>query len=157
MATGMTGRAAAAAAAIYTITGLHQTEACMNGTQHSAPPKFRLCLSSNFLGTTTRPLLSGTIMSNTLRGSRPQSRQSLPVARAAKLPTGMLQLHVAGRATKGRTQTSLFWGFTEDAEVWNSRAAMIGIFGIIAVEAIINEGILQLLGIEVGKGLDLPL
>jgi hypothetical protein len=28
---------------------------------------------------------------------------------------------------------SLFWGFTEDAEVWNSRAAMIG---IIAVEAV---------------------
>jgi hypothetical protein len=28
-------------------------------------------------------------MSNTLRGSRPQSRQSLPVARAAKLPTGV--------------------------------------------------------------------
>jgi hypothetical protein len=31
---------------------------------------------------------------------------------------------------------SLFWGFTEDAEVWNSRAAMIGIFGILAVEAV---------------------
>jgi hypothetical protein len=34
---------------------------------------------------------------------------------------------------------------------------MIGLFGIIAVEAIINKGILQLLGIEIGKGLDLPL
>ncbi len=54
MATGMTGRAAAAAAATYTTTELHQTEACMNGTQHSAPLRFRLCLSSNFLGTTTR-------------------------------------------------------------------------------------------------------
>jgi hypothetical protein len=90
MATGMTGRAAvAAAAATYKTTGLHQTEACMNGTQHSAPPRFRLCLSSDFLSTTTRPLLSGPIMSNTLRGSRPQSRQSLPVARAVKLPTGV--------------------------------------------------------------------
>ncbi|CAM6033283.1 unnamed protein product [Sphagnum compactum] len=150
MATGMTGRAAAAAAT-YTTTGLHQTEACMNGTQHSAPPTFRLCLSSNFLGTTTRPLLSGPIMSNTLRGSRPQSRQSLPVARAAKLPTGVEPPKEEPKLP------SLFWGFTEDAEVWNSRAAMIGIFGIIAVEAIINKGILQLLGIEVGKGLDLPL
>ncbi|KAH8955833.1 hypothetical protein BDL97_07G006800 [Sphagnum fallax] len=115
MATGMTGRAAAAAT--YTTTGLHQTEACMSGTQHSAPPRFRLCPSSNFLGTTTRV-------------EPPKEEPKLP---------------------------SLFWGFTEDAEVWNSRAAMIGIFGIIAVEAIINKGILQLLGIEVGKGLDLPL
>lgn len=28
------------------------------------------------------------------------------------------------------------WGFTENAEVWNSRAAMIGIFGIVIVEAV---------------------
>jgi hypothetical protein len=29
-----------------------------------------------------------------------------------------------------------FWGFTENADVWNSRASMIGIFGIIIVEAV---------------------
>jgi hypothetical protein len=34
---------------------------------------------------------------------------------------------------------------------------MIGIVGIIIVEAIINQGILQAIGVDVGKGLDLPL
>ncbi len=29
-----------------------------------------------------------------------------------------------------------FWGFTENAEVWNSRASLIGLFGIIIVEAV---------------------
>ncbi len=29
-----------------------------------------------------------------------------------------------------------FWGFTENAEVWNARSSMIGIFGIIIVEAV---------------------
>ncbi|GAQ82899.1 one helix protein [Klebsormidium nitens] len=48
-------------------------------------------------------------------------------------------------------------GFTENAEVWNSRAGMIGIFGIAFVELIANRGILEMVGITVGKGLDLPL
>lgn len=50
-----------------------------------------------------------------------------------------------------------FWGFTENAEVWNSRAAMIGIIGILVVEFVTGQGILELLGFEVGKGLDIPL
>ncbi|KAJ1402629.1 light-harvesting complex-like protein OHP1, chloroplastic [Sesbania bispinosa] len=50
-----------------------------------------------------------------------------------------------------------FLGFTKTAEVWNSRACMIGIIGVFIVEFIINKGILQVIGVDVGKGLDLPL
>ncbi|KAH7282455.1 hypothetical protein KP509_35G031400 [Ceratopteris richardii] len=49
------------------------------------------------------------------------------------------------------------WGFTENAERWNSRAAMIGIIGLFVFEAIIQKGILELIGVEIGKGLNIPL
>ena len=85
-----------------------------------------------------------------------------------------------------------FLGFTQTAEIWNSRACMIGLIGTFIVELVIkevhciiylhkhvmfaallvlyssfsrfdrlfqvlNKGILQMIGVEVGKGLDLPL
>nr|AFK33575.1 unknown [Lotus japonicus] len=50
-----------------------------------------------------------------------------------------------------------FLGFTKTAEVWNSRACMIGLIGTFIVELIINKGILQVIGVEIGKGLNLPL
>ncbi|XP_054784613.1 light-harvesting complex-like protein OHP1, chloroplastic [Prosopis cineraria] len=50
-----------------------------------------------------------------------------------------------------------FLGFTKTAEIWNSRACMIGIIGVFIVELILNKGILQVIGVDVGKGLDLPL
>ncbi|KAK7339682.1 hypothetical protein VNO77_20363 [Canavalia gladiata] len=50
-----------------------------------------------------------------------------------------------------------FLGFTKTAEIWNSRASMIGIIGVFIVEFVINKGILQVFGLDVGKGLNLPL
>lgn len=50
-----------------------------------------------------------------------------------------------------------FLGFTKTAETWNSRACMIGLIGVFIIELIINRGILQVIGVDVGKGLDLPL
>ncbi|ESW12495.1 hypothetical protein PHAVU_008G118000 [Phaseolus vulgaris] len=50
-----------------------------------------------------------------------------------------------------------FLGFTRTAEIWNSRACMIGIIGVFVVELIINKGILQVIGVDVGKGLNIPL
>ncbi|KAA8518930.1 hypothetical protein F0562_016296 [Nyssa sinensis] len=50
-----------------------------------------------------------------------------------------------------------FLGFTKTAEIWNSRACMIGLIGTFIVELIINKGILQVIGVDIGKGLDLPL
>uniref|UniRef100_A0A0E0MMD2 Uncharacterized protein n=1 Tax=Oryza punctata TaxID=4537 RepID=A0A0E0MMD2_ORYPU len=43
--------------------------------------------------------------------------------------------------------------FTKTAEVWNSRACMIGLI----VELVLTKGVLQTIGVGVGKGLDLPL
>lgn len=45
------------------------------------------------------------------------------------------------------------FGFVDNAEVINSRAAMIGFFGILIVEAIANKGILEMVGFTVGAGL----
>ncbi|XP_045794335.1 light-harvesting complex-like protein OHP1, chloroplastic [Trifolium pratense] len=50
-----------------------------------------------------------------------------------------------------------FLGFTKTAEVWNSRACMMGLIGTFIVELIINKGILEVIGVEIGKGLNLPL
>ncbi|KAK6126014.1 hypothetical protein DH2020_040241 [Rehmannia glutinosa] len=50
-----------------------------------------------------------------------------------------------------------FLGFTRTAEIWNSRACMIGLIGTFIVELILNKGILQVIGVDVGKGLDIPL
>lgn len=49
------------------------------------------------------------------------------------------------------------FGFVENAEILNSRAAMIGFFALLLVEAIFNKGLLEIVGVTVGKGLDLGL
>ncbi|XP_059647089.1 light-harvesting complex-like protein OHP1, chloroplastic [Cornus florida] len=70
---------------------------------------------------------------------------------AAKLPAGVELPKVEPKFS------APFLGFTRTAETWNSRACMIGLIGTFIVELIINKGILQVIGVEVGKGLDLPL
>ncbi|GLJ41399.1 hypothetical protein SUGI_0856900 [Cryptomeria japonica] len=78
------------------------------------------------------------------------SRTSFTI-RAAKLPAGV-------EAPKEEPKlTAPFLGFTNTAEIWNSRACMIGLIGTFIVELIARKGILQLIGVEIGKGLDLPL
>ncbi|OVA15599.1 hypothetical protein BVC80_4783g1 [Macleaya cordata] len=71
--------------------------------------------------------------------------------RAAKLPAGVELPKVEPKFTPP------FLGFTKTAEVWNSRACMIGLIGTFIVELVLNKGILQMIGVEIGKGLDLPL
>ncbi|KAI4318976.1 hypothetical protein MLD38_032628 [Melastoma candidum] len=72
-------------------------------------------------------------------------------ASAAKLPPGVELPKVEPKFE------APFLGFTTIAEVWNSRACMIGLIGTFIVELILNKGILQVIGVEVGKGLNLPL
>ncbi|XP_030475620.2 light-harvesting complex-like protein OHP1, chloroplastic [Syzygium oleosum] len=80
------------------------------------------------------------------------SRKPLSLrVRAAKLPSGVEVPKVEPKFQ------APFLGFTRTAEVWNSRACMIGLIGTFIVELIIHKGILQVIGVEVGKGLDLPL
>ncbi|KAK7395256.1 hypothetical protein VNO78_15807 [Psophocarpus tetragonolobus] len=82
--------------------------------------------------------------------NRPKKRVSF-VVQAAKPPVGV-------EIPKVQPQFKPpFLGFTRTAEIWNSRACMIGIIGVFVVEFIINKGILQVIGVDVGKGLNLPL
>ncbi|XP_072959229.1 light-harvesting complex-like protein OHP1, chloroplastic [Typha angustifolia] len=71
--------------------------------------------------------------------------------RAAKVPAGVEMPKVKPKLTEP------FLGFTKTAEIWNSRACMIGIIGTFIVELIFHRGILQMIGVDVGKGLDIPL
>ncbi|KAI8114457.1 hypothetical protein M9434_002581 [Picochlorum sp. BPE23] len=75
-------------------------------------------------------------------------------------------LHVAVAATppKGVTQPPRspivpppMFGFVDNAEVLNSRAAMIGFFALLILEAVAGKGLLELIGVTVGKGLDIGL
>ncbi|KAK0585345.1 hypothetical protein LWI29_027098 [Acer saccharum] len=70
---------------------------------------------------------------------------------AAKLPAGVEVPKVEPKFQ------APFLGFTTTAEIWNSRACMIGLIGTFILELIINKGILEVIGLEVGKGLDIPL
>ena len=47
------------------------------------------------------------------------------------------------------------FGFVDNAETINSRAAMIGFFALLALEAVAGKGILELVGIETGNGIDI--
>ncbi|CAN7107491.1 unnamed protein product [Brassica rapa subsp. narinosa] len=78
-------------------------------------------------------------------------KQSSLCVRAAKLPQGVIVPKVEPKFVPA------FLGFTFTAEIWNSRACMIGLIGTFIVELILNKGILQIIGVDVGKGLDLPL
>ncbi|CAH8269766.1 unnamed protein product [Arabidopsis lyrata] len=79
-----------------------------------------------------------------------RTQQSV-VVRAAKLPEGVILPKVQPKSQPA------FLGFTQTAEIWNSRACMIGLIGTFIVELILNKGILEVIGVEIGKGLDLPL
>lgn len=81
----------------------------------------------------------------------PPSRRVSFTVHAAKPPPGVVIPKVEPKFQ------SPFLGFTKTAEVWNSRACMIGLIGTFIVELILNKGILQLIGVDIGKGLDLPL
>jgi len=66
---------------------------------------------------------------------------------SAKPPPG-----ISEPATKPQLQT-LTYGFTSMAERWNSRAAIVGFFSLLLLEAVAHKGLLELLGISVGNGL----
>lgn len=49
------------------------------------------------------------------------------------------------------------FGFVDGAEKMNSRAAMIGFFALLAIEAITGQGLLEQLGFKIGEGLGFSL
>ena len=50
-------------------------------------------------------------------------------------------------------QRAALFGFVENAERQNSRAAMVGFVLLIIVEAVAGKGIFQMAGFTVGQGL----
>ncbi|KAL1546325.1 Light-harvesting complex-like protein ohp1, chloroplastic [Salvia divinorum] len=109
----------------------------------SAPP-LSLSLSSPFLSTIHNPTR------HTLSILHSHKRVGFNI-RAVKLPDGV---ELPKEQPKFEAP---FLGFTRTAEVWNSRVCMIGLIGTVILELILNKGLLQIIGVEVGKGLDLPL
>ncbi|KAK8936290.1 hypothetical protein KSP39_PZI013406 [Platanthera zijinensis] len=96
-------------------------------------------------------LLNGQVKTK-FRVLRPRNRNLKEfTVTAAKLPSGVEMPKVRPKLTEP------FLGFTTTAEIWNSRASMIGIVGTFVVELIFHRGILQMIGVDVGKGLNLPL
>jgi hypothetical protein len=49
------------------------------------------------------------------------------------------------------------FGFVDNAERLNSRAAMIGWIALLIIEAVTNKGILEVFGFSTGGGLDIGL
>ncbi|KAE9622188.1 putative chlorophyll a/b binding protein [Lupinus albus] len=111
---------------------------------------------SSLISGKTTPIINHQVMflkNHYLNNSVPQNnRVSFSVqAQAEKSPIGV-------EFPKVEPQIKApFVGFTNTAEVWNSRASMIGLIGAFIVELMINKGILEVIGVEVGKGLNLPL
>ncbi|WCJ28332.1 Light-harvesting complex-like protein OHP1 chloroplastic [Euphorbia peplus] len=91
------------------------------------------------------------LFKNCVQISKTSKKPLSLIVKAAKLPVGV-ELPKAEP-----TFQAPFLGFTKTAEIWNSRACMIGLIGTFIVELILNKGILEMIGVEIGKGLDIPL
>ncbi|KAG2605049.1 light-harvesting complex-like protein OHP1, chloroplastic [Panicum virgatum] len=98
-----------------------------------------------------RQPLYGNKLAKNLTPCLPSPRAVRVRVNAAKLPPGVEVPRVQPKLSEP------FLGFTQTAEIWNSRACMMGLIGTFIVELVLNKGILQIIGVEVGKGLDLPL
>ncbi|KAM7255064.1 hypothetical protein ACFE04_020305 [Oxalis oulophora] len=103
-----------------------------------------ISISSSFI---TKPKLNNSVfkLTNNININKKKKLVCFRI-QAAKLPTGVELPKVEPNFE------APFLGFTKTAEVWNSRACMIGLIGTFIVELIINKGILQVIGIDIGKG-----
>ena len=85
------------------------------------------------------------------RGARPASSRAAAGRVAATAKVTLVEPKVVP-VVKDATV-----GFTFLAERLNSRAAMIGFFALLAVEGISGKAILELIGLDIGGGLNIPL
>lgn len=79
--------------------------------------------------------------------ARPSLSRRPVAVRAAKLPEGVVSPPRVPGSPESR------FGFVRWAEKINGRAAMLGFFGILLVEAIAHKGVFELAGLTVGQGL----
>ncbi|CAG9462949.1 unnamed protein product [Pedinophyceae sp. YPF-701] len=83
-----------------------------------------------------------------------RSRAQTVVVRAegqVRLPAGVSE------PKKQPNLTNPKFGFVYNAERLNSRAAMIGFFALLLLEGVANKGILEMMGVVVGKGVETTL
>ncbi|KAK3237298.1 hypothetical protein CYMTET_52616 [Cymbomonas tetramitiformis] len=71
-----------------------------------------------------------------------------------KIPPTPMGLPVPSRKPN-LVEDQLNLGFYESSEIINGRFAMFGIFALVIVEAILGEGLLEFIGVEVGNGINL--
>ncbi|CAN6178496.1 unnamed protein product [Urochloa humidicola] len=81
-------------------------------------------------------------LGNELTPCLPSPRAVRVRVNAAKLPPGVEVPRVQPKLSEP------FLGFTQTAEIWNSRACMMGLIGTFIVELVLNKGILQIIGVE---------
>eukprot|EP00798_Chlamydomonas_sp_ICE-L_P024894 gene24894-10560_t len=79
-------------------------------------------------------------------------RTSVAVRAATEYPKPVLPKGVTVPSAEPSAGAPMF-GFVHFAEKMNSRAAMIGFFSLLALEAITGKGLLELMGTQVGSGL----
>lgn len=95
-----------------------------------------------------------------LRGSTFGSRAAAAPQRAALRAPLAVRAEVYVKPPQGvtlpprkPTMRASTFGFVSNAEVLNSRAAMIGFFAILLVELVAGQGLLDMLGFATGNGL----
>lgn len=99
----------------------------------------------------SRPVATRFSASRLSRTSRRQPSVATHASNNIKMPQGVSQPPVQPSAPPA------LFGFVDFAEKMNSRAAMIGFFALLAVEAITGQSLLQLMGFEIGSGLGFEL
>eukprot|EP00890_Picochlorum_soloecismus_P000766 jgi/Picsp_1/1690/NSC_05164-R1_one helix protein len=110
-----------------------------------------ICITTTSIkGLNVRLERTGLGHTSTYAPSSRGGRQSLQL-RAALPPKGVTQ------PPRSPIVPPAKFGFVENAERLNSRAAMIGFFALLALEAVTNKGLLEILGLSIGKGLDIGL
>jgi len=74
-------------------------------------------------------------------------KEAAKVANAASSPPGVPPPPIIP------TMEPATFGFVENAERMNSRAACVGFFSLLAVEGIFGKGLLEIVGVDVGHGI----
>ncbi|CAL8464566.1 g4101 [Coccomyxa elongata] len=100
----------------------------------------------------TPAAFSSRVMQNFPRRSTPSRQQRLIVRAEGSFTVPKPPKRVTQPPVQPEVPPAKF-GFVESAEILNSRAAMLGFFGILLVEALAGKGIFEMVGISVGNGL----
>eukprot|EP00241_Pyramimonas_parkeae_P009390 CAMPEP_0114236070 /NCGR_PEP_ID=MMETSP0058-20121206/6617_1 /TAXON_ID=36894 /ORGANISM="Pyramimonas parkeae, CCMP726" /LENGTH=123 /DNA_ID=CAMNT_0001347933 /DNA_START=85 /DNA_END=456 /DNA_ORIENTATION=+ len=85
------------------------------------------------------------------------AHRSTVVVKALETTVPPTPMGLPSPKTEPRGLKPRWTGFYQGAEVINGRAAMIGLFALMLLEGVAGTGILNLMGIETGNGIDIGL